>query len=313
MAGRLQLPPLPDVGDDRFQRKLLSVMKVNSMAPEGKLNYSWSTTCRAPHKWMYLWDGMAQTVSMAHVPTVGPALARDYIRTFFQFQDQATGHLCSVIAPPGGTTGGCSTDASVPNVAITVWDIHKLDPDTDFLRWIFPKLEAYVEWDRTWGAPPTSSSKYGAWNPEIKYLLKWGDAGDAGMDHEQNFCPGGTYWHKADGEWGTQCNADHFALDFANYVIWEAQALAKMAAELSLPGRTRYWTSLAANITEEMDRWMWDEATGMHYDLFPNGSRTPFKTIAAFCEPSRPPPRPSPPSPPPASSLCASLPLCDVL
>ena len=158
MAGRLQLPPLPDVSDDRFQRKLLSVMKVNSMAPEGALNYSWSTTCRAPHKWMYLWDGMAQTVSMAHVPTVGPALARDYIRTFFQFQDQATGHLCSVIAPPGGTTGGCSTDASVPNVAITVWDIHKLDPDTDFLRRIFPKLEAYVEWDRTWGAPPTSSS-----------------------------------------------------------------------------------------------------------------------------------------------------------
>ena len=28
----------------------------------------------------------AQTVSMAHVPGTGPALARDYIRTFFQFQ-----------------------------------------------------------------------------------------------------------------------------------------------------------------------------------------------------------------------------------
>lgn len=92
----LELPPLSNPDDDRFQRKLLSVMKVNSLAPEGKLAFNWSTTCRAPHKWMYLWDGMAQTVSMSHVPDSGPALARDYIRTFLQFQ-QPDGHLCSVI------------------------------------------------------------------------------------------------------------------------------------------------------------------------------------------------------------------------
>jgi hypothetical protein len=92
----LELPPLPNPDDDRFQRKLLSVMKVNSLAPEGKLAFNWSTTCRAPHKWMYLWDGMAQTVSMSHVPGTGPELARDYIRTFLQFQ-QPDGHLCSVI------------------------------------------------------------------------------------------------------------------------------------------------------------------------------------------------------------------------
>ena len=49
----LELPPLANPDDDRFQRKLLSVMKVNSLAPEGKLAFNWSTTCRAPHKWMY--------------------------------------------------------------------------------------------------------------------------------------------------------------------------------------------------------------------------------------------------------------------
>ena len=55
-----------------------------------------------------------------------------------------------------------------------------------------------------------------------------------------------------------------------------------MAHELSLPDRERYWTNLASNMTQEMDLWMWDEATGMHYDLFPNGTRMNFKTIAAF-------------------------------
>lgn len=48
-----QLAPLPDAADDRFQRKLLSVMKVNSLSPEGVIAHNWSTTCRAPHKWMY--------------------------------------------------------------------------------------------------------------------------------------------------------------------------------------------------------------------------------------------------------------------
>eukprot|EP01052_Picozoa_sp_SAG31_P025983 SAG31_NODE_2319_length_5944_cov_9.686056_5_plen_58_part_00 len=57
---------------------------------------------------------MAQTVSMNHVDA---ELARDYIRTFLQFQ-QPNGHLCSVIQPPAGAgAGACSMDASVPNVA----------------------------------------------------------------------------------------------------------------------------------------------------------------------------------------------------
>jgi hypothetical protein len=47
-----------------------------------------------------------------------------------------------------------------------------------------------------------------------------------------------------------------------------------MAHELSLPDRERYWTSLASNMTQEMDLWMWDEEAGMHFDLFPNGTRT---------------------------------------
>ena len=66
--------------------------------------------------------------------------------------------------------------------------------------------------------------------------------------HEQNFCPGGTYWHKGDGQWGTQCSADHYALDFANYIIWEAQTLTKMATELGLKPRAEFWTAVAVSM-----------------------------------------------------------------
>ena len=38
------VPPLPAESDDRFQRKLLSVMKVNSLSQEGAVKQGWSTT-----------------------------------------------------------------------------------------------------------------------------------------------------------------------------------------------------------------------------------------------------------------------------
>ena len=56
---------------------------------------------------------------------------------------------------------------------MALWDNYQQDPDKEFLREAFPKLEKYIEWDREYGKGP---------NPSIKFLLKWGDAGDAGMD-----------------------------------------------------------------------------------------------------------------------------------
>ena len=108
------LPPLPDAGDDRFQRKLLSVMKVNSLAAEGAIRQSWSTTCRAPHQDMFLWDGMMQTLSMNHVD---PWLSLEYLRSFIQFQDSSSGSMCSQFGPSGCLS---RTDAMPPNMALTV-------------------------------------------------------------------------------------------------------------------------------------------------------------------------------------------------
>ena len=60
-------------------------------------------------------------------------------------------------------------------IAITLWDNYKLDPDKAFLAMAFPKLEKYVEWDMQWGQVPPGNGTLAS-----KYLLHWGDAGDAG-------------------------------------------------------------------------------------------------------------------------------------
>jgi hypothetical protein len=85
------------------------------------------------------------------------------------------------------------------------------------------------------------------------------------MDHEQNFCPGNSYWTGG-------CTSNHFGLDFANYLIYESQAMAKIANLIGLPERAMYWKALATNVTNEMDELMWDEESGFYYDMWFNGT-----------------------------------------
>jgi hypothetical protein len=135
----------------------------------------------------------------------------------------------------------------------------------------FPKLERYIEWMMTRRKGPSISG-----NDTVNYLLYADHASEVGMDHEQSFCPGNTYW---DGK----CTADHYALDFVNYIIYECQALAKLATIIGLDDRSAHWRELGVNVTEEMNRLMWDEATGFHYDRYFNGSlMLSVESVAGF-------------------------------
>ena len=113
-----------------------------------------------------------------------------------------------------------------------------------FAQMAFPKLERYIEWMMTRRKGPSISG-----NDTVNYLLYADHASEVGMDHEQSFCPGNTYW---DGK----CTADHYALDFVNYIIYECQALAKLATIIGLDDRSAHWRELGVNVTEEMNRLM---------------------------------------------------------
>jgi hypothetical protein len=61
-------------------------------------------------------------------------------------------------------------------------------------------------------------------------------------------------------------------IDNASFIV----VLSPCSQVLSLPDRAVYWTSLAANVTKEMDEWMWDEATGAAAHCGEDSSNTPF-------------------------------------
>ena len=68
---------LPSVG--RYQpllAKALSVMRVNSLSPEGKIKVRWSTPDRLPHRWMWLWDSCYHSLAANRLD---PALGWDYL------------------------------------------------------------------------------------------------------------------------------------------------------------------------------------------------------------------------------------------
>ena len=100
-----------------------------------------------------------------------------------------------------------------PNVALTLWDNFNVKPNLQFVGEAFPKLERYLEWDRKNRGPRVVDLEAG----NVSYLMRWADAGEGGMDHEQQYCPGNTYWTGG-------CSADHYALDATVYMIYESQA-----------------------------------------------------------------------------------------
>lgn len=56
LAALMAPPVLANATLDRLSRKVYSVMRVNTLAPEGPLLQHWSTPDRAPHRAMWLWD-----------------------------------------------------------------------------------------------------------------------------------------------------------------------------------------------------------------------------------------------------------------
>ena len=222
------LSPLPTEAEDRFQRKLLSVMKVNSLSKEGDITQGWSTTCRAPHQDMFLWDGMMQTIAMNHVD---PGLSLQYIRSFLQFQDRTSGSMCSQFGPSGCLS---HTDAMPPNMCLAVVDwfsqVGRSSSSKAVLQELFPHLEAYISYNLQ--NRRDSNGTY-------RNLLFWHDAYEAGMDHEQTFCPG------KPGDLMKGCRADHYAVDFTAYIIWECEALRDIATELGMAARAASWNTTA--------------------------------------------------------------------
>lgn len=126
----------------------------------------------------------------------------------------------------------------------------------DFSRYslVFPVLEQYAHWlEISRRAQNTSHQLY--WNTGL----------GSGMDNIP-----------------IETSPNHAWVDMSAQMVLMYKNLAKMAAFLNKPEKEKYFNSLASEIGERINRYMWDEKEGMYFCINPEGKHIPVWQIGAF-------------------------------
>lgn len=121
--------------------KVYSVMRVNTLAPEGDCATHWSTPDKSPHQAMWLWDSCYHAIGRQ---VVEPELAWEFLHAML-VNAADDGHV-PIQAEPW--TGGKSGDTQPPLLALaTKFCYNAGGVNKSQLAWALPKLERYIQWD----------------------------------------------------------------------------------------------------------------------------------------------------------------------
>jgi hypothetical protein len=184
--GELPAPAMVGVESDfnKLNAKVFSVMRVNTLAPEGTCGTHWSTPDKAPHQAMWLWDSCFHAIgsscmfvifdlsflgslrsshsSARYLPAdvrvrlrpraalfagrqvVEPEIAWEFLHAML-VNAASDGHV-PIQAEPWN--GGKSGDTQPPLLALaTKFAYNAGGVNNSQLLWALPKLEAYINWD----------------------------------------------------------------------------------------------------------------------------------------------------------------------
>ena len=252
LASYRQLPQLP-TKDDRLLKKCYSVMRVNTLAPEGVIRRIWSTPDRVPHRMMWLWDSVFHSLAMNRF---APEVAADFLLAVLDTQrdDGMIPHFSG----PGGLT---SRITQPPLLAWGMWENYRVLQDKDRLREALPKLERYLEWNLVHR------------DQNGNHLLEWfieGDplcrSGESGLDNSPRF--------------DEAILLD--AVDFSTFQARDMVYVAHMWHALSEPERAAEWDTRAAAMHNAIHTLLWDDESGFYYDRDFDGRLSPVMAVTGF-------------------------------
>ncbi|MFP4052783.1 MAG: amylo-alpha-1,6-glucosidase [Phycisphaerae bacterium] len=233
--------------------KAMSVMKTQVCSGQGMLKHRWTTPDRWPHKDMWLWDSAFHAIGWRHAD---PGLAREMISAVLDAQGddgmvshRANPHHRSGITQP-------------PVLALAAMLIDQVDPDEEWLREVFPKLQTYVRWD----IENRGGSDGG--------LLRWhtnpqknNRCDESGMDNSTRF----------------EFDEPLEAVDFNSLLALECEVLGHMSHALADRQAAAEWTERYLDITDRINERLWDEEAGIYMDrLAESGRRTGVLASAGF-------------------------------
>ncbi len=238
--------PGPRLDADRKLKPTLAkawgVLKVNSYAPEGRIETRWTTPDRWPHRDMWLWDSAFHALGLMHLDV---ALAKDALRAVWGFQD-ASGFLPHQMSPTSA-----SQITQPPVLAWAAWQVFEADEfrDRAFLEQAFDVSRKHVLWlfhnRRLDGpVPPEKPVEHG--DP----LFVWKDGNESGADNAPRFDGG----------------ADFAAVDFSAYMVRECRTLQLMAQRLKFGELAKTWGLRADRCAEAARKHLWDPERKFFFD-----------------------------------------------
>jgi glycogen debranching enzyme len=151
--------------------------------------------------------------------------------------------------------GGGEHFARTLNPPLFSWaevETYKLTGDKSRFAMVLPVLEKYIEW--------IEKNRKCINTP---HQLYWTNGQASGMDNTPRD------EGRVDGHISSQ-------------MVLQYKNLAFICKELQLPQKEKLYTSKAQVIATLINKWMWNEADGMYYDVNEKGEQVKWKTIASF-------------------------------
>jgi len=247
------VPKGTDAGETRFLRKCASVMKVNTLGPEGAIRCHWSTPDRIPHRYMWLWDSVFHSFAMNRMD---PQCSWEFLMAMLEAQ-QPDGMVPHVKMVSGRT----SEVTQPPLLAWGIWENYATLGDKARLAETFPRLEAYLAWNGT--HRDRNSDGLLEWAIEANAKSR---SGESGMDNCSRF----------DG--AVILNAP----DFSAYQAHDMACLAQIAEALDLPDRASLWRERSQAMSQAIQARLWNPAKQFYCDRAMDGSFIPVRAVSGF-------------------------------
>jgi hypothetical protein len=216
------------------------LMKGQVCSPEGNIRRRWTTPDRWPHKDMWLWDSVFHAMGWRHVD---PTLAMEILEAVFDGQREdgfvplraSPYHIEPVMTQP-------------PLLAYGVARVIEKTGDQGWMKRLYPKLCAYIEWDLA--HRDTDGDGLVEWFLEE---LEHCRSGESGMDNSPRFDSG----------------ARLAAVDFNSFIALECETLAAFARQLGRDADNEKWSRRHRHLCQLINERLWSDEHNFYGDYDP--------------------------------------------
>lgn len=234
---------------DKYSRimvKSIMTLMSNWRSPKGALLHAGIVPSHAMDYFMgfWAWDSWKHAVALSYLD---PALAKDQVRTMFDYQDSAGMIADCIYTDP---TENNYRNTKPPLAAWAVDAIYQADADTAFVAEMYPKLLKYYRWwFRYRDHDKNGICEYGATDGTLE-AAKW----ESGMDNAIRFDHTGML-KNGENAW----SMDQESVDLNAYLQYEHTLLKKFASLLHVPFNEPEQTELIRD-------YFFDNETGYFFD-----------------------------------------------